>query len=124
MKVNSKSIKDFVDLIIKSGKIIESVKGTADYKTNNKEFKKLYRIYEELNRDLDMAKDVYGQLLEHSCISVRVLSAVQCLKSNIYIIEAENVLEKISQQDEDRHAKFESEMCLRVWRGEISGKTL
>ena len=73
-------VKKIVEKHIASDLIIESVAMTADYKTNNREAKKLKRLFDELSKDIDLAKDVYEILLDNECITTRGISSAECLR--------------------------------------------
>jgi hypothetical protein len=118
------SAQEIVDLHVKSDRIIESVSMTGDYRTNNREAKKLYRLFLILKEDLTLAKEVYSQLLWHDCVTTRSISAAECLRLSIFVQEAVHVLEEISGRDDIGITSFHAEMALRIWRGEFPGKTL
>ena len=118
------SSQDIINLHIESDIIIESASITGDYKTSNKEFKKRNKLFVLLEKDLDMAKEVYKHLLNHDCITTKISASSECLKLGIYINEAEQILEEISKRNDIGTRRLNAEMVLRVWRGEFPGKTL
>ena len=118
------SPKDIINLHIESDKIIDVASMSGDYKTNNKEFKKRNKLFKILEEDLDMAKEVYEQLLAHDCITTKISAASECLKLGIYTSKAEQILEEISKREDIGIRRFNAEMVLKVWRGEFPGKTL
>ena len=93
--MNEQIIKH-IEKHVASDLIIESVSMTEDYKTNNKEVKKLNKLYEKISKDLEIAKEVYKVLLEHECITTRGISSVECLRLGIYIDKSIKNLEEIS----------------------------
>lgn len=118
------SAQEIVDLHVKSDRIIEAVKMTSDYRVNNREAKKLYRLFLILKEDLTLAKEVYSQLLWHDCVTTRSIAAAECLRLNIFVQEAVSVLEEISKRDDVGITRFEAETALQIWRGEVPGRSL
>lgn len=119
-----RKVTKIIERHIASDKIIESVSMTTDYKTNNREAKKLNRLYEELSKDINLAKEVYKVLLDSECVTTRGISSVECLRLGIYIEKAINNLEEISQMKDIGIRSLSAEMALKIWRGEIKGQHL
>jgi len=118
------SIQEIIELHIQSDEIIDIATVNGDYKTNNKEFKKRNKLFKFVENDIEMAKEVYSHLLMHPCITTKISSASECLKLNIYIDEAVEILEEISKRADVGIRGLSAEMVLRVWRGEFPGNTL
>jgi len=119
-----KSTEELIALIIQSYELIDKATDIGDYKTNNREVKKCSKWHKLIAEDLKLAEEIYDLLLEHSCITVKILSAVQCLKLNIYVGRSVEILEKLTQRTDIGIKRFDAEMCLRVWRGEVPNRTL
>ena len=109
---------------IESDRIIEVALMSGDSKTNNKEVKKLNKLTAPLKDDLELAKIVYGELFKSDCMRSRCHAAVDCLRLGIHISEAEQILDELSQRDDIGITRLGCEMALKLWRGEIPGKTL
>lgn len=118
------SPQEIINLHIESDRIIEAALMSGDSKTNNKEVKKLNKLTAPLKDDLELAKYVYGELFKSDCIRSRCHAAVDCLRLGIHINEAEQILEELSQRDDIGITRTGCEMALKVWRGEVPGKTL
>ncbi len=119
------SIQEIIDLHMKSYRIIESALSEGDYKTNNREVKKLRKLKTDLfENNLDLARKVYGNLLLSDCVTAKSIAAVECLRLNILIQEAIDVLECVAKRNDVGISRHSSEMALRIWRGEVPGKTL
>ena len=118
------SAQEIIEHHIKYDLIIEKASETMDYKTNNKAFKQRDKYFTVLEKNLDMAKEVYGYLIHYDCVETQMSSSAECLKLGIYIDEAEQILEKISARDDIGILSFDAEMVLRVWRGEVPGSKL
>ena len=119
-----KKIEEYVEKHIASDLIIESVKMTNDYKINNREAKKLNKLFIELSKDIELAKQVYSILLDNDCITTRAISSAECLRLGIHIEKSIKKLEEISKMLDIGITRFEAEMTLKIWRGEIKGKHL
>jgi hypothetical protein len=118
------SAQEIVDLHVKSDMVIESVSMTGDHRTNNTEVKKLIRLSAILREDPALAKEVYSQLLRHDCVTTRTNAAAECLRSGIFVQDAVRVLEETAKRDDLGIIGFDATMTLRVWRGEIPGRSL
>jgi len=115
----SKSTQELIALLVQSYEIIDKVKDEGDYKINNREMKKCIKLHNLIAEDLKLAEEIYGLLLEHSCISVKTASAYQSLKLDIYVDKSVNILEELAKRTDIGTRRLSAEMCLRVWRGEI-----
>ena len=96
----------------------------GDYKTNNREGKKIQKLFDILSRDIILAKKVYRVLLNYDNITTRTEAAAACLKLGIFEDKAVQTLESISKRTDIGVRRLNAEMIIRVWRGEFSGKTL
>jgi len=123
MKTNL-SPQEIITLHIRSDELIDSAIINGDYKTNNREHKKRAQLFQILSKDIELAKEVYGHLLIHHCITTKISSASECLRLNIYVDKAVEILEEISNRTDIGVRRTNAEMVLRVWRGEFPGKTL
>ena len=117
-------VKEFVDKHIASDLVIESVAMTTDYKTNNREAKKLNKLFEELSKDIELAKAVYEILLDNECVTTRGISSAECLRLGIHIDKAVKNLEEISRMKNIGIRSLSAEMSLKLWRGEVEGQHL
>lgn len=111
-KLSSTEIRS---LYIQSLLIIEKSNLEGEYKTGNKEGKKIIELFKLLEGDIDFAKDVLPPLLEHESVKVKICAAAHCLALKIFEKEAVNILENICELN-TRVFSFEAEMTLKVWR--------
>lgn len=118
-KLNTEAlINEYISLATIEGE----AKLNGDYKTGNSMVKKLNRIYEAIKGDMDVAQNVLGSVMKSNSTRARSLSAVDALRLNICVKEAIDVLEDEAKRDDI--LGFGCEMALKLWRGEIPGKTL
>jgi len=90
----------------------------GDYKTANKQYSKLIRIYKILEKDKDLREKVLKELLKDENICVSSWAAAHCLRLNIYVDEAVKLLEEIAKRKDIGIWRFDAEMTLKVWREE------
>ena len=82
----------------------------------------LNSFVEELIQNKAVAEKVFCELLESKNIGVQATVSAHCLKYELLIKKAEKTLERISKSNV--FESFGAEMTLKVWRGEIQGKSL
>ncbi len=89
---------------------------TGDYKANNKECKKLIKIFKYFENDREFAMECINEMLKSDNVVVRTEAAAYCLalKENIDI--AEKVLLDISIDEKTGIFGFNAEMTLKVWK--------
>ena len=116
--IPSKLISDYIRFATIEG---ES-KLSGDHKTGNAMVKKLNKIVELIKDDTSHTQTVFLAIMQSDSFRARSLAAVDALKLNILIDEAVSVLEESLKRTDI--LGFGSEMALKLWRGEVSGKTL
>ena len=94
----------------------------ANVKRHNKAMDTLAEYAAELAKTPELAQEVFSQLLTHESSSVRLSSAAKCLKYDLCVESAVEVLMEL-ESGKDMCA-FSAEMTLKVWRGEIPGAKL
>ena len=113
-------MKDNIENIIKkhiaSDKIIESVSMTTDFKTHNKEMKKLNELVLSISHDREMCKIVYGRLLKSENAVTLLNAASECLKLNIYLKEAKKILKELAKRKDIGIISFNAKMMLEVMK--------
>jgi len=122
---NEEYIEEFIQLT--SYKIDYSSK--KDIRKNNRDAKKLIKMRNIIKNNREMFMEVYCFLLKSDNKKVQVSAAVDCLNSDVYIEEALEILNEVSQEvnsDEldERLTAFSAEMALRIYNGEFPGKKL
>lgn len=117
-------IKKYAEKHIEADLNIKKANLTVDFKTNNKERKKLEKLFSELSKDRILFEAVYAELLESSEEVTLLTASSECLKNKIFVKKAEENLLKLSKRKDLAMISFEAEMVLKVWYGEIKGKTL
>lgn len=95
---------------------------SGDYRTGNFASKQLENIINLVREDPVIQCNVIRKILSSESRRAQSLGAVDALRLNIFVEEAIHILEEDSLQHDI--LGFGSEMALRIWRGEIPGKTL
>jgi len=113
---NKLTPQDIINQYVETGIISEKATLEGDYKTNNKQGKKLIKIFKELENDTELAISTLPMLLNHSNIVTRTDAAAHCLSLNICINEAVRCIEIIAKDEKDNIFGFNAGMTLKVWR--------
>lgn len=100
------------------GAIMYNATLTGDYKTNNREGKKLLNIFKYFEKNIDFAKECIDVLLKSSNVLVKSKAAAYCLALGYNVYEAEKILEEISERKDVSIFRLNAEMTLKVWREE------
>ena len=87
----------------------------GDFKTFDKEGKKLLRIFKYFEKNREFALDCIDELLGSKNCAVRLEGAAYCLALREKIQLAELVLQEISET-EDSILGFDAKMTLQVWK--------
>lgn len=107
--------KKYIEKHIQSDLIIESVKMTTDYKTNNREAKKLQKLFMELSQNIPLAQKVYKELLQTDIVTTKAISAAECLRLGILQKQALRILRELAARKDIGIISFEAEMTLNMW---------
>lgn len=107
--------KDIICKHIDSDRIIESVSMTSDFKTHNKEMKKLDKLVKSISQDIELCEIVYSELLNSENPVTLLNSASECLKINIYIEKAVAILKLLAKRKDIGIISFNAEMMLNEW---------
>lgn len=116
VKIMNDKAKDFICKHIDSDRIIESVSMTSDFKTHNKEIKKLDKLVKSISQDIELCEIVYSELLKSENPVTLLNSASECLKINIYIEKAVAILKLLAKRKDIGIISFNAEMMLNEWR--------
>lgn len=104
-----------IDQYVEIGLILRDTALNGDYKTGNKEIKRIIALFKILEKDIDLAKATLPLLFNNENITTRNRAASHCLSLKIFIDEAQKVLEEAAQEG-IRSFSFEAEMVLKVWK--------
>ena len=99
-----------------SGKIIYNATYSGDYKTNNREGRKLLKIFKMFEQNPEFARECIRELMDSENVVVRIEAASYCLALQQDVKTAEHLLEQISNNHNYGIFRFNAEMTLKVWR--------
>lgn len=108
-------MQDIIDKHLSSDKIIESVCMTTDFKTHNKEMKKLNRLMLSISQDIELCKAVYAELLLNENPVTLLNASSECLKLNIFVEQAIKNLKLLAKRKDIGIISFNAEMMLSEW---------
>ena len=100
---------------IETGIISEKATLEGDYKTNNKEGKKLIKLFKEFEKDAELAILSLPNLFSHQNVVTRTDAAAHCLALNIYVDEALKTLASIAADEKNGIFGFNAKMTLKVY---------
>ncbi|GEM_PF-849020 len=88
----------------------------GDYKTANKYYSKLKKIYKQLMSNEEIRESVLDILLNDSNYAVRLWAASHSLGLGFQKNRAENILQYIAKLSSEKAPSFEAKMTLEVWK--------
>jgi len=98
-----------------SGKIMYQATLDGDYKANNREGRRLLKIFKYFEINREFASDCIKDLLNSENVVVRTKAAAYCLALNENVDVAIEVLSEISSKKENGIFGFNAKMTLEVW---------
>ncbi len=102
-------------------KFIELVIGKVEYENrlsvikHNRKAKKLIEMYNELEKNKEVAKKVYKELIKNDNEEVKVIAASHCLKLEIYIKESEEILKECISSSKNPILQGEADIVLQLY---------
>ncbi len=110
-----KKATEIIDLYIEYADIEGKSKLEGDYKTGNKMVKKINKLSEPFNSNLNLAQEVLNALMDSSSIRARTLAACKALRLGIIISKSLETLEQISKRNDIGILSFSAGMALKIW---------
>lgn len=107
---------EIIEIYEKAGKILYESTLSGDYKSSNREGKKLTKIFKLFEKDLEFGYKCIDKLLESSNIVIRTQAAAYCLALNYKVLYAEAVLQEIAKNPDNKIFGFNAKMTLKVWK--------
>lgn len=99
-----------------SGRIMYQATLDGDYKANNREGKRLTKIFKYFEENREFAFDCIHDMLSSQNVVIRTKAAAYCLALNENTDMAEKVLSEISNNEENGIFGFNAKMTLDVWK--------
>ncbi|WAM32025.1 HEAT repeat domain-containing protein [Caldicellulosiruptor naganoensis] len=113
-----KDVKKLIEEYRNAAILQKEASSDGDYRTANKQYSRLTKIYKILEKDKDLREKVLRELLKDENIYVSSWAAAHCLGLNIYVDEAVKLLEEIAKRKDIGILRLDAEMTLKVWREE------
>ena len=114
MKKNM-SAQEIIAKRIENDRIIKSLP-IREYRKNNRQVDKNFRLFRILENDLELAKEVYKELLLYDCVITKLNAAAECLSLKIHIEEAEQILVELSHRSDIGVKSFEAQIGFELWK--------
>ncbi len=109
------TIDEIVELYEKSGKLMYDATLSGDYKTNNREGKKLTKIYKLFELNNAFGYQCIDRLIKSNNVVIKTKAAAYCLSFNYNVDYAVSVLQEIAENPNNGIFGFNAEMTLKVW---------
>ncbi len=107
---------EILNQYIGSGIIMYKATLEGDFKTNNKEGKKIIEVFKYLENNIEVAIDTLPVLFSNDNVVTRTKAAAHCLALKVLISEAESILEEVSKDKKLGIFSFNAEMTLKFWK--------
>ena len=110
------TVDEIVNIYEKSGRLMYDATLSGDYKTNNKEGKRLIKLFKMFEVDTDFGYKCIMKLFESDNVVILTEAASYCLALNYNTEYAVSVLEKIANDSESGIFGFNAEMIIKEWK--------
>ncbi|SCX02171.1 hypothetical protein SAMN02910339_00356 [Lachnospiraceae bacterium YSD2013] len=110
------TVDEIIEVYEKSGKLMYDATLSGDYKTNNREGKRLTQIYKMFESDNEFGYKCIDGLIKSENVVIRTKAAAYCLSLNYNVDYAISVLQEIAENPDNGIFGFNAEMTLKVWR--------
>jgi len=110
------TIDEIVAIYEKSGKLMYDATLSGDYKTNNREGKRLTKIYKLFELNNAFGYQCIDRLINSNNVVIRAKAAAYALSMNYKIDYAVSVLQEIAENPDNGIFGFNAKMTLKVWR--------
>jgi len=110
------SPQDVVKQYIETGLVLRETTLNGDYKTGNREWGKIVKLFKILEKDKELASISLQELFHNENVITKAKAAAHCLSLAICVKEAIKVLENIAGDKKNGIFGFNAEMTLKVYR--------
>jgi len=110
------TVDEIIEIYEKSGKLMYDATLSGDYKTNNREGKRLTKIYKLFELNYEFGYQCIDKLIKSNNVVIKTKAAAYCLSMNYNIDYAVSVLQEIADNPDNGIFGFNAEMTLKVWR--------
>ena len=114
--MRSYTIDEIIEIYEESGKLMYDATLSGDYKTNNKEGKRLTKLYKLFELNNEFGYQCIDKLIKSNNLVIKTEAAAYCLSMNYNIDYAVSVLQEIADNPDNGIFGFNAEMTLKVWK--------
>lgn len=105
-------LNDFID----AAEAHEKATADGDYKTANKQYAILKKIYKKFDKNRLVAKNALEVLFKQDSVSVKIWASSHALSLNILTGDAEKILKHFSEDQNIGILRLDAEMTLKEWK--------
>lgn len=116
----TKNLSTLVELYVQAAVAHGDATLTGDYKSANRQYLKLTRIYKKIEKDRENAHLFFEGLFNHTNASVKTWAAAHALSLGVQTQVALKVLEQVSQDRNIGVIRLDAEMTLKEWKKKVS----
>ncbi len=109
------TVEEIAEIYEKSGRLMYDATLSGDYKTNNREGKKLTNLYKIFESDNEFGRQCIDRLLESGNVVIKSKAAAYCLALEYRVEDAETILRMIAENPDNGIFGFNAGMTLKVW---------
>ncbi len=110
------TVDEIINIYEKSGRLMYDATLSGDYKTNNREGKRLTKIYKIFEANNEFGYQCIDRLIKSNNVVIKTKAAAYCLSLNYRIDYAVSVLQEIVENPDTGIFGFNAEMTLKVWK--------
>lgn len=110
------TVDEIFDIYEKSGRLMYDATLSGDYKINNKEGKRLTKLFKVFEKEINFGHQCIDKLFESDNVVIKSEAAAYCLALNYNVEYAIQVLQGIADNSDNGIFGFNAEMTLKVWK--------
>ena len=110
------TVEEIFRIYEESGKLMYNATLSGDYRTNNREGKRLTALFKKFEKDVEYGHTCIDKLFESNNVVVRTEAAAYCLALNYNTASAVAALQEIADNPNNGIFGFNAKMTLKVWR--------
>ncbi len=110
------SISKIVEIYEKSGAIMYNATLNGDYRKNNREGRRLIKIFKVFEKEVDFGRKCIDELYKSENVVIKTTAAAYSLALSYNVDYAIEILQKISNDPNNGIFGFNAEMTLKVCR--------
>lgn len=110
------TLDEIVTCFEESGKLMYDATLSGDYKTNNREGKKLTNFFKLFEKEPEFGHQCIDVLLNSDNVVIKSKAAAYCLALNYNVTNAVSLLSSIANDPKNGIFGFNAKMTLKVWK--------